>query len=58
MAKPPTGMEEDKAPFERADAPQAAPPLEVLPIKGDIDVRAMAKDIMARFPRTMAKLAE
>jgi hypothetical protein len=55
MAKPPTGMEEDKAPFERTDEPEKLAPR---PAAAPADVEDVAARIIKRFPRILAKLAE
>jgi hypothetical protein len=54
------GVEEDHAPFKDDEGETAATSLthKARPVEGGIDFRAMRTRLAARFPKTLAKLAE
>jgi hypothetical protein len=51
------GQQPDQAPNE-SRKPEAAEVLRARPVKGEIDHRAVTREIMARFPKILAALAK
>jgi hypothetical protein len=60
MAKPPTqGVSEDAPAFVGAESARAGSgPVPAYPVEGDKDMAAMTRDVIARFPKIIAKLGE
>ncbi len=59
MSSDKPGMEENPPPqFEEAATGADAKPLEAKAVQGPIDFATMTEEIIARFPKTLARLAE